>query len=108
MTEGIWFRNLNGEEAKRVLKITQGYWRRNNLEQSVACIGVPTCQIGLCNSQGTLNSIIEYFKEKNFNKDILPRVYISGCGNSCAVHEIGGIGFTGKKKRVNDKVEECI
>ena len=108
MSEGVWFRNLNGEEAERFLKLTQGMGGETRLEQSVACIGVPTCQMGIGNSQGTLNSILEYFKSKNFNEDILPRVHISGCGNSCGVHEIGEIGFTGKKKRVNDKVEDCF
>ncbi|MEG1287039.1 MAG: nitrite/sulfite reductase [Clostridium sp.] len=108
MTEGVWFRNLNGEEAKKVLDITEGMGGETKLNQSVACIGVPICQMGLCNSQGLLNNIVEFLKEKNFNEDILPKVYISGCGNSCGVHEIGKIGFTGKKKRVNDKIEECF
>ena len=27
--------------------------------------------------------------------------------NSCGVHEIGEIGFTGKKKRINDVVEDA-
>lgn len=108
MTEGVWFRNLNGEEAKRILNVTEDIGGETNLDQSVACIGIPTCQMGLCNSQGLLNNILEYFKEKNFTEDILPKVYISGCGNSCGVHEIGAIGFTGKKKRVNDKIEECF
>lgn len=108
MSEGIWFRNLNGEEAKRVLKVTQDMGGETNLEQSIACIGVPTCQMGIASSQSTLNNILEYFKSKNFNEDILPQVHISGCINSCGVHEIGKIGFTGKKKRVNDKVEECF
>ena len=108
MSEGVWFRNLNGEEAKRFLKVTQGMGGETRLEQSVSCIGVPTCQMGIANSQGTLNNIIEYFKSKNFNEDILPQVHLSGCINSCGVHEIGKIGFIGKKKRVNDKVEECF
>lgn len=108
MTEGVWFRNLNGEEAKTILNVTDGMGGETELGQSVACIGVPICQMGLCNSQGALNSIVEYFESKNFKEDILPKVYISGCGNSCGVHEIGKIGFTGKKKRVNEKIEECF
>lgn len=107
-TEGIYFRNLNGNEAREILELTENMGSTTNLEQSVACIGVPTCQIGLCNSQGTLNSIIDYFKEKEFKSDVLPKVYISGCGNSCGVHQIGGIGFTGKKKKVGEKIEECF
>lgn len=108
MTEGIYFRNLNGEEAKELLEITEDMGGKTVFEQSVSCIGVPTCQVGLCNSQGTLNAILDYFKEKKFTKDVLPRIYISGCGNSCGVHQVGPIGFTGKKKRVNDEVQECF
>lgn len=108
MTEGIYFRNLNGEEAKRVLDLTQDIGGETSIEQSVSCIGVPICQVGILESQKTLNNIIAYFKEKNYKKDVLPRVHVSGCGNSCAVHEVVGIGFTGKRKRVNDNVEDVF
>ncbi|GAA0763607.1 nitrite/sulfite reductase [Clostridium sartagoforme] len=108
MTEGIYFRNLNGNEAIELLELTENMSAKTELEQSVSCIGVPTCQIGICNSQGTLKSIINYFKEKEYSLDILPKIYISGCGNSCGVHQIGSIGFTGKKKRVGEKIEECF
>ena len=32
----------------------------------------------------------------------MPRVRFSGCPNSCGMHEIGDIGFAGKKKKVGD------
>ena len=51
---------------------------------------------------------MDYFKDREYKSDVLPRVYISGCGNSCGVHQIGSIGFTGKKKRVGEKIEECF
>lgn len=108
MTEGIYFRNLNGEEAKRVLDLTQDLGGETAIEQSVSCIGVPICQVGILESQKTLNNIIDYFKEKNHKNDVLPRVHVSGCGNSCAVHEVVGIGFTGKRKKVNDNVEDVF
>lgn len=108
MTEGVYFRNLTGKEAEELLALTEDMGGKTVFEQSVACIGVPTCQVGLCNSQGLLESIMNYFKEKGFEKDVLPRVYISGCGNSCGVHQIGSIGFTGKKKRVDEAVQECF
>lgn len=108
MTEGIYFRNLNGEEAKKVLDLTQGLGGETAIAQSVSCIGVPICQVGILESQKTLNNIINYFNEKGYKKDILPKVHISGCGNSCGVHEIAGIGFTGKRKRVNDNVEDVF
>lgn len=108
MTEGIYFRNLNGEEAKKVLDLTQGLGGETAISQSVSCIGVPICQVGILESQKALKNIINYFDEKGYKKDILPKVHISGCGNSCGVHEIAGIGFTGKRKRVNDDVEDVF
>ena len=100
MNEGLYIRNLDGREAKSWLKLTKKLGGETRLEQSVSCIGVPTCQIGVLNSQGTLEEIIKLFRDNNFTKDVLPRVRISGCPNSCSVHEIGEIGLTGKMKKV--------
>lgn len=108
MEEGMYFRNLSAEEAKQLLQLTEAMSGKTKLEQSVSCIGVPTCQVGLCNSQGTLRQILQHFKFKNYSKDVLPRVYLSGCQNSCGVHQVGAIGFTGKKKKVDGAVAECF
>lgn len=108
MTEGLYFRNLNGDEAENLLNLTQGLGGETSLEQSVSCIGVPICQVGILESQKTLNQIINYFKEKGYTKDVLPKVHISGCPNSCGVHEVGSIGFTGKRKKVNDVIEDVF
>lgn len=108
MSEGVYFRNLTGKEAKGLLELTDSMGGDTPFEYSVACIGVPTCQIGLCNSQETLNKTLEYFKMKSFKTELLPSVHFSGCGNSCGVHQISGIGFTGKKKKVDQTVEECF
>jgi ferredoxin-nitrite reductase len=104
MTEGLYIRNLNGKEAETMLELTSEMGGNTSLEFSVACIGVPTCQMGILESQSTLRAILSYFKENNLTKDILPRVHISGCPNSCSVHEIGTIGFCGKKKKVDGEV----
>lgn len=103
MSEGFYIINLNGKEAEKMLEITKGMSGLTRIEQSIACIGVPTCQIGVLNGQGTLNKIIDLFREKGVIKDILPRVHISGCPNSCGVHEIGEIGLMGKKKKVDEE-----
>lgn len=108
MTEGMYFRNLSGFEAKVLLDLTEEMGANTKIEQSVSCIGVPTCQIGIGNSQKLLEDIISYFKEKGYKSDILPRVYISGCTNSCGVHEIGKIGFSGKKKKLDDGVKDIF
>ncbi|MGL6106634.1 nitrite/sulfite reductase [Romboutsia sp.] len=102
MSEGFYILNLNGNEAKKVLELTSSYSGETKLEQSVACIGVPICQMGILRSQHLLEDIIQYFKSKNYTKDILPAVHITGCSNSCSVPQISDIGFIGKMKRVND------
>ncbi|MGN0145385.1 MAG: nitrite/sulfite reductase, partial [Clostridium sp.] len=108
MTEGMYIRNLNGEEAEKVLAETENIGGETHLEQSVSCIGVPTCQIGILESQKLLNDIIKYFREKHYTKDVLPRIHISGCGNSCGIHEASLIGFTGKKKKIDGELQEVF
>lgn len=107
MTEGVYFRNLNGKEAEELLEVTNTMGGANSFEYSVSCIGVPTCQMGICESQEVLRETLSYVKENVSNLSLLPRLYFSGCGNSCGVHQIGEIGFTGKKKRINDVIEEA-
>ena len=104
MTEGLYIRNLNGKEAETFIELTEEIGGNTALECSIACIGVPTCQSGVLESQHTLREILSYFKENNLTEDILPQVHISGCLNSCSVHELGTIGFCGKKKKINEKL----
>ncbi|MFT5875058.1 MAG: ferredoxin-nitrite reductase [Clostridium sp.] len=104
MTEGLYIRNLNGKEAEMFLELTERMGGNTAIECSIACIGVPTCQMGILESQRTLREILSYFKENNLTKDILPPVHISGCTNSCTAHEIGTIGFCGKKKKIQDEL----
>ncbi|MGN0145089.1 MAG: nitrite/sulfite reductase, partial [Clostridium sp.] len=106
MTEGIYIRNLNGKEAEEILRVTEGCGGETRLTQSVSCIGSPVCQIGLGSSQTMLGEIIKFFEEKEYSKDVLPSIHISGCGNSCAFHQGSLIGLTGKKKKFNDVYED--
>lgn len=107
MTEGVYFRNLNGKEAEELLKATDTMGGESSFEYSVSCIGVPTCQMGIAESQQALKETLSYVKENVSNLSLLPRLYFSGCPNSCGVHQIAEIGFTGKKKRINDVIEEA-
>ena len=107
MSEGMYIRNLNGEEAKKVLDVTKDITGRYKIQQSSACIGVPICQMGIAESQNSLEEIIKYLEEKGYNSDVLPQIHISGCPNSCSTHQVSAIGFAGKKKRVKDKTEDA-
>ena len=111
MMEEMYILNLDGNEAKKVLEITENISGSSPLENSTSCIGVPTCQVGICNSQKMLSNIITYFKinskdKKNIN--VMPQIYISGCPNSCAVHQISSIGLSGRQKKINGISTECF
>ena len=108
MAEGMYIRNLNGKEAEELLEITEKFSENFDVMQSISCIGIPICQMGRCNSQGLLDNIVSYLKEKGYNKDILPRINISGCPNSCGVHEIGSIGFMGMKVKHEDQFKDAF
>lgn len=107
-TEGYYIINLNGDEAKEMLALTEDMTGKTRLEDSISCIGVPVCQMGVMQSQVLLNEIVTYFRENNMTEDILPRIAISGCPNSCAVHELAPIGFAGKFKRVDGTMQNTF
>lgn len=108
MEKGMYIRNLNGDEAEKILNITMNKGGDTIAEQSVSCIGATTCQIGILDSNGLLHKIVAKLKENKVEEGLLPRIYISGCPNSCGVHEIGSIGLAGKKKRVNDETRNVF
>ncbi|WP_317367812.1 nitrite/sulfite reductase [uncultured Tyzzerella sp.] len=104
MEESFYINNLNSNEAREILDICKDFNQTTKLSQSLSCIGVPVCQIGLAESQGLLNNIICHFKENNLNKDLLPKIHISGCPNSCGRHQVAMIGFMGKRKMVDGEI----
>ncbi|EOU1683017.1 nitrite/sulfite reductase [Clostridium perfringens] len=108
MDENLYVRNLNGKEAEAILDFTQGKGGETLAERSVACIGIPTCQMGVLESQKTLREFVELLKENSIKEGLLPRVRFSGCPNSCGMHEIGDIGFAGKKKKVGDALSNVF
>ena len=107
--EEVYILNLCANEAQKILEITQNMSGSTLLENSISCIGVPTCQIGICNSQKMLSDIITYFKINNKNNlEAMPKIYISGCGNSCGAHQIGCIGLTGRRKKLDGIPTDCF
>lgn len=106
MEENIYVRNLSLSQAEELLNMTKHYALNTRLQKSVSCIGVPTCQIGIAESQALLSNILSYFEEQGFEEDILPTIHISGCLNSCSRHQVAEIGFQGKKKKVLEDMKE--
>ncbi len=107
MEESMIIRNLTADQAKNLLELTKDIRMTSRLGRSICCIGFPTCQIGIQNGNSLLVNILDYFKDKKLKGDILPRISISGCTNSCARHQVGAIGLQGKKKRVKDQTEDA-
>lgn len=108
MDENLYVRNLNGKEAEDILNFTKGKGGETLAERSVSCIGTPICQIGILESQKTLREFVELLRENSIKNSSLPRIRFSGCPNSCGMHEIGDIGFAGKKKRVLDTLSNVF
>lgn len=102
-TQAFFVRDLKEEDAEKLTQIIDGFTSRYNLDHSLTCVGAATCKLGLCLSQNLLTGIKEEFKDQSSDvKAALPRLFISGCPNSCAQHEKGKIGFHGKAKRTQE------
>lgn len=108
MVEGMYIRNLNGKEAEELLNITDKFSETLDIMQSISCVGLPICQMGRCDSESVVESVTAFLKEKGYNKDVLPRMCVSGCPNSCGIHELGGIGFMGMKVRVDGQIKDAF
>ncbi|WP_300392453.1 nitrite/sulfite reductase [Fusobacterium sp.] len=108
MNESMYVRNLTEEQAKELLEMTDSIRMKSKVEQSVSCIGVPTCQMGIEQSQKLLADILSYLKENKTSDTFLPSIHISGCQNSCSRHQINEIGFAGGKRKVGDALEDVF
>lgn len=100
--ETAYIVNLTGEEAKKVLSVTDD-GARTLFETSVSCIGASICQVGVRDSQALLTACIEAVRSAGIPDGALPQIHISGCPSSCGTHQTGAIGFRGGVKMVDKK-----
>ncbi|MDK2917960.1 MAG: hypothetical protein PWQ37_693 [Candidatus Petromonas sp.] len=102
-TQGIFVRDLKAKDAEKLLKVIEEFTYGFDIDNSIACAGAATCKLGLCLSQNLLSAIKQKFKTVEPKiKSQLPRIFISGCSNSCGQHQIGKIGLAGKAKRTEN------
>lgn len=102
-TQGFFVRDLKEEDAVKLLDIIADFASTISIDHSITCAGSSTCQLGLCLSQNLLQGIKEEFKEASVEvKRALPKLFISGCPNSCGQHQKGKIGLSGKAQRSED------
>lgn len=101
-TQGFYIRDLKENDAEEFLKTIKEFTSDFDIDNSVACAGASTCKLGLCLSQNLLIAIKNRFENVEHSiKSQLPRIFISGCPNSCGQHQKGEIGLAGKAKRTD-------
>lgn len=111
MEEDIYVRNLSAQNAQKLLDVVETGIMHTKIQNSVSCIGTPTCQMGILQSQNLYYSIIEAVNKANLSNAVqnqLPSVHISGCPNSCTRHQVVPMGFTGKKKQINGTLTDVF
>lgn len=108
MDESIYVRNLLKEDARKLMDLTRRYNAEAPVFKSVACIGVPTCQIGIARSQEILREIYDAVRKQGKGVDKLPVMHLSGCNNSCGRHQVAALGFAGKKAKVEGQIEDAF
>ena len=102
-TQAFFIRDLKEKDAEKLIDIIGKFTSIYAMDNSVTCVGASTCQLGLCLSQNLLQAIKEKFKNETSEvRCALPRLFISGCPNSCAQHEKAVIGLHGRAKRTDD------
>lgn len=109
MEEDMYIRNLTKEEAEELLLLTkESRMCDTPIQMSLSCVGTPSCQMGILQSQKLCKEIITAVSEAGLLGSRLPKLQISGCPNSCARHQIAEIGFTGRKVKVGDVSEDAF
>lgn len=108
MTEDLYVRNLTEEQAKQLQEIAGGAFVGTPIQMTLSCVGVPSCQMGILQSQKLCREILAAVEEAGLSTGRLPMIQISGCPNSCARHQIAAIGFAGRKIKVDDVMEDAF
>lgn len=96
-TQGFYVRDIKGRHVDGLVQLISSFITNPIMADIISCVGETVCGTGLCNSQGLAVAISKRFASASDDvKKVLPKIYISGCPNSCGQHQIGKIGFTGK------------
>lgn len=108
MDEALYVRNLTKDQAEMLLESMEGSMMMTPIQMSVSCVGTPTCEVGVNQSQRLCRSVIEAVEEASLVFGNLPQMYISGCPNCCARHAAAALGFAGRKITVDGETKEAF
>lgn len=107
LDQGLLLRYVTPEEKAWLKESFGELVPKSPIEQSISCTGATNCRIGLCDSVALRKEVMAL--GRTYDTDVrqrLPRIYISGCRNSCGWHWIGSIGFFGTRlRREGESVE---
>ena len=99
--QNITFRNV---PLARVAQIRAALAHRSvyllgegSTAQIRACTGSAVCSLGITDAPGAGNGLAA---NAALSRNSALRVFVSGCPNSCAQHQVGDIGLAGSKVRV--------
>ncbi|MGO5052906.1 nitrite/sulfite reductase [Lachnospiraceae bacterium LCP25S3_G4] len=108
MEEDMYLRNLTNEEAIELLDKVGNHMMKTPIQMTLACVGTPTCQMGILQSQKLCKEIIAAVNLAELSESRLPMIHISGCPNSCSRHQVAEIGFAGRKVKVHGELEDAF
>lgn len=97
-TQGIYIRDLTVVEVKGLYELTKDDKAGTRFGRSLTCTGAKNCKIGLLDSQRILSEIttkLSAYSKVDLKR--LPEIRVSGCRNSCALHQTVSLGFEGSK-----------
>jgi sulfite reductase (ferredoxin) len=71
----------------------------------ISCNGAEACKPGICKSGGLASELHKTFIKSDIPVEAVAdfRINISGCPNSCGMHQLADLGFAGKVGRKNGK-----
>jgi sulfite reductase beta subunit-like hemoprotein len=105
--QNIAFRNvgLAGVAAIRAALAERGVslLGEGRTAQIRACTGASVCALGITDSPGAGKGLAA---NAALRRNSALRVFVSGCPNSCAQHQIGDIGLAGSKVRVDGRTTD--
>ncbi len=108
MDEELYVRNLSKVQAEALIEAMKHRMMMTKVRMSVSCIGTPTCQVGINRSQKLCRGIAAAVESAKVDERYLPRIYISGCPNSCSRHPVADLGFSGCRVKIDGESREAF
>lgn len=108
MNQDIFVRNLTTTEVTELMELTKPYNRTDQIGRTVTCVGTPTCQIGIRQSQKLTRELVQAAAAAGLEDAPLPLIQVNGCLNSCSRHPVAALGLAGFVTKTGGQVTPCF